>query len=223
MKKTDLALSHPELLDVFELSRNHLLAIIFSKTPSPYYKLAVNIASGAQVYRTFDIDKTTVHMCAFAKTPTESARALAVIEYVRGWANTQILVGGRMLVRNAYYLQQTLRCFQDSAACESIEAHCVVVVTEAVRQRHVSRGGGLNISITVHEGQAPPPEPAIPLPRYEMPCKHAWQPRMLDPDHPATLAQQVQAFAVGRDVAWCPNFDMRRFKLQEAESGESDA
>ena len=212
MKKETIALAHPDLIDVFDLSKQHLLSLVFAKTASPYYRLAVNVATGACLYREHQLDKATVHVCGFARTPEDAARASSVIGYVQGWASTQIFVGGRLLTKNAYMVQETLRCYQDAGACDNSQAHCFQISTNVMRHRQVQGGGGLNIRISHYEGPAPAPEPAVFVDQYLMPCKRAMRPGMLDHDHPATLEQQLQAQAVAQETAWCPYFDARHFK-----------
>lgn len=213
MTKTEhVALAHVELPDVFEMARKHLLVAVFARTTSPYYKLAVNIATGAHLYRTHEIEKLSVHVCAFARTPEEAARATALLGYIETWASTQVFVGGRMAKPGELYrLASTLRCYQSASSCDNPAAHCLDITADAFKARPMSRSGGLSINLVVHDAPVPPPAPSVPLQRFVMPCKLAFQPNSLHRDHPASWREQIQAQAVNHDTDWCPLFDADKF------------
>ncbi len=212
MKTETVALSHPEFLDVFELARKHLLVAVFAKTNSPYYKLAVNVAAGAHLYRLHEIEKLSVHVCAFARTPEEAARATALLGYIETWASTQVFVGGRMAKPSELYrLANTLRCYQSASSCNNPDAHCLDITAEVFKARSMSRTGGMSINVVVHDGVVPPPAPAIPLPRFVIPCKLAFQNNSLHRDHPASWREQIQAQAVSHETDWCPRFNAGKF------------
>ncbi len=90
-----------ESIDPLSGSRAGLLAVSFAKSPSEAYSLAVNVAQGAARYAEVEIGKQIVHFVAFAKTPEDAARALALLHYVAGWKTTQVFAAGK-LVANAY-------------------------------------------------------------------------------------------------------------------------
>lgn len=208
------ALASTELLDAFTMARNELMVIVFAKTTSPYYKLAVNIASGASRYRVHDLDGSVVHLCAFGRTAEQAARADSLLTYTESWASTQVFAGGRLLGNSIHAAKSTLRCFQDASECTDHRAHCHTLATDVLRTPPVSQGaGGLHINLSVYDGPAPSPPPAVLMTRYLMPCKRAHFSRCLDKAHPASLVDQVQAIAVGAETAWCPLFDASKFRI----------
>lgn len=207
------ALSSPELLDAFTLAREELMVVVFAKTTSPYYKLAVNIATGASRYREHVLDGTVVHLCGFGRTAEQAARADSLLTYVTSWASTQVFAGGRLLGNSIHSARATLRCFQDASECTDHRAHCYLLSTDALVLPPVSQSrGGLQINLSVYEGPAPTPPPTVLMTRHLMPCKQAARSRCLDKDHPASLVDQVQAVAVSAETAWCPLFNATKFR-----------
>lgn len=210
------ALASTEMQDAFTLAREELMVVVFAKTSSPYYKLAVNVASGASTYREHALDGSLVHLCAFGRTPEQAARADSLLAYTGAWASTQVFAGGRLLGGSVHSAKSTLRCYQDASECTDHRAHCHTLASDVLKPPPMTKGaGGLQINLSLYEGPAPNPPPAVPMTRYLMPCKRASHSRCLDDAHPASLVDQVQAVAVGAETAWCPLFDASKFRIIE--------
>ena len=112
-----------------------------------------------------------------------------------------------------FRLVNTLRCYQSASSCHNPDAHCLDITAEAFKHRPMSRAGGLNINLVIHEAVVPPPAPSVPLQRFVIPCKLAFQTNSLHRDHPASWRDQIQAQAVGHDTDWCPRFDAAKFDV----------
>ncbi len=118
-----------ETLDPLAESRTGLLAVSFAKSASDAYPLAVNVAQGAARYAEVEIGTQCVHLVAFAKTPEDAARALALLHYVAGWKSAQVFAAGR-LVANAYSVAEVLECYLQASACTDRSAHCQTVIDD---------------------------------------------------------------------------------------------
>ena len=105
---TELKNQSEQYDDPIELSKNNLLVIVFAKTKSPYFKMALSIATGAFKFSSYELDKDIIYTCTFDKTPEQAARALLLLRYVDGWTTKQIFVAGKLYTGSGYY-----RLFRD--------------------------------------------------------------------------------------------------------------
>jgi hypothetical protein len=193
-------------VDLIEDSLSHLLALSFSKSASPVYPLAVNIAQGAAKYAELEVSRKPVHLVAFAKTRDEAARALALIGYVSGWKTTQVFAGGRLMQR-PYTVQQVLDCYLGASACHDRTAHCHRVIDDPYDTQL-----DLEDAFTIRVSTGPePPRQRVEIDRYLFPCSLLKDRFRFQVDHPASPEDQIQAGAVRDGCDWCPLFDPRDY------------
>lgn len=70
---TELKNQREQYDDPIELSKNNLLVIVFAKTKSPYFKMALSIATGAFKFSSYELDKDIL-----SPPPEQAARALLI-------------------------------------------------------------------------------------------------------------------------------------------------
>lgn len=202
---SNLVFQHTQLASVFDQTSDALMVVLFAKTASPYYKLAVNIAEGATQYAALDLSGLPVHVCRFGKTAEQAARCVSLMGYTRSWASTQVFAAGRLIDGRLDEAMETLRCYQNGCASADSRAHCQRVAAGVLVGQPVQRWS-TNIVFSIVEG-VHKPAPELPAQRLVFPCKRILRDQCLDPDHPATLNDQLQALAVEHEAAWCPLFD----------------
>ena len=205
-----------EPADVFQLSKDNLIVIVFAKTNSPYFGLVVNIAKGASTYHETKMDKTSVHTCVFGRSPEQAARAITLLRYVESWATKQLFVAGRLVTSGVQAVLATLECYQLACHCANADAHCLLLTDEAFkRDRLASTGAMMTIRIAMPGEETPPQEAPEKPKRYVMPCHRAYGYDKIERDHPASWKDQVQAIAVHHETDWCPLFDLSKFRQYE--------
>lgn len=205
-----------EPADVFQLSRDNLIVIVFAKTNSPYFGLVVNIAKGASTYHETKLDKTSVHTCVFGRSPEQAARAITLLRYVESWATKQLFVAGRLVTSDVQAVLATLECYQLACHCANADAHCLLLTDEAFkRDRLASTGTMMTIRIAMPGEETPQQEAPERPKRYVMPCHRAYGYDKIERDHPASWKDQVQAIAVRHETDWCPLFDLSKFRQYE--------
>lgn len=209
--------SKPEQDDVFQLSRENLLVVVFAKTNSPYFALVVNIAKGASSYFETKLDKTSIHTCAFGRTPEQAARAISLLRYIESWATKQLFVAGRLVTNDINVVTATLDCYQTASHCTNHDAHCLLLTDEPFKQQRQQHSGTMMTIRLAMPGEEPP-SAGLPPPkpkRYVMPCRLGFGYEKIEHDHPASWQDQVQAIAVHKEVDWCPRFDLSKFRQYE--------
>lgn len=187
------------------------MVIVFAKTTSPYFGLAVNIAKGASLYHEAKLDKTTIHTCAFGRSSEQAARAITLLRYIESWATKQLFVAGRLVTCSVIEIQATLECFQIASHCTNSDAHCLALTDEVFSSDAQNTPGGMIIKI-IMPGE-PTPKVELPKPkRFIMPCKRAHAFEKINREHPASWLDQVQAITVRQELDWCPFLDLSKFR-----------
>jgi len=189
-------------------SRTGLLAVSFAKSPSEAYPLAVNVAQGAARYAEVEIGKRRVHLVAFAKTPDDAARALALLHYVAGWKTTQVFAAGR-LIANAYGVSEVLECYLHACACTDRRAHCHTVLDDPYDPEGAADLEGFTVRLALDSSGF---SKRVEIDRYLFPCSFLKPRFRFQTDHPANPQNQIQAAAVKEGCVWCPYFDPARFR-----------
>ena len=187
----------PDNIDAIVKSKEHLLAVVFSKVNSPYYHIALEAAQSAYLCMEWIADgNKKFHLIAFSRDPSNVACAQTVLSYALDWKGTRVYAGGKLLTRT-YYARKVINCYAE--ACNSLDwkAHCFEVIDDPT----------LNFATQMHMATH-----GIEIKRYTSPCKLLSLYIDCDQDHPASIHDQIHAIAVERDCAWCPNFDEKNFK-----------
>lgn len=207
-------------IDLIGDSLSHPLAVAFSKSGSPNYGAAVELAKSASKYAEKAVGRTVMHMAAFSSDRLQMSRALALLRYIKGLKSTQLYAGGKLLI-SAHRTEEVINCFLTAAACNDWRAHCHRTIrnpfaTTEERTRWIEGDlampgfGRINGRLAVIEPKSQPAQ------GYRFPCKFMTRYGeihfRLDPGHAASATDQIQAMAVAQDCAWCPNFKPEDFK-----------
>lgn len=198
--------SVPATIDPFDMSMRLFVVVAFPRSPSRSFQMALSIARTATEFQAAEIGGLQMHVAGFDKTATGATKALALIDLVKGWKGQMVFSAGRLL-RSTTEIVEFLECFSQASACRDPASHCHVVIDDPARWNtesilRVSPFGKL------HE-ERPPPK------KYVFPCALLFKRYLLDPDHPSSYQDQIQAAAVKRGIHVCPFFnpdDMREIE-----------
>lgn len=188
------------------ISANQLIVIVFAHSKSINLKSALNIAEQAAHLNQIDADGTVFYMAAFSRTARQAGLAIAILSLVSGWKGSHVFVGGRAS-HDMYKTQSVLDCFQKSMYCKDHAAHCHTVITEKSDQEYKPRKTGLFASLF---GDKPEPDNQPKPIKWIHPCRMAasYYSSSLDPDHPSSFEDQLQAQVVRNECDWCPNLNI---------------
>lgn len=178
------ALQAKEPFDLELASKNFLLGVMFTKSSSKTYPLAVNIAKGAARYVEDNTDGNISHLVLFDKTREDAIRAKALLSYAKTWRSTQVFAGGKGIA-NAYRVLSVLECYTTAAACKDHRAHCYVTVSE-------------NTVYPVDAKEEP----------LTFPCRfiYGFVDREIRENQKTSIQDQYEAMAIRRGCDFCPYF-----------------
>ena len=189
-------------VDPFEASLRFLLVVVFSKSNSKNFPLALNIAEGATQFAVADINGRPTYFACFGKNQADAGRAVALLDYVRAWKGVQIFSRGKLL-QSPYHVVEVLNCFLESQSCRDSSAHCHKVIDDPFSEEVDEMGLSFSIRLT----DQPSLKHEVEIDRFTFPCQLLLHRFRFQKDHPATPEDQIQAAAVRQGCDWCPNFD----------------
>lgn len=206
-----LAITRVGDVDLIADSLSHPLAIAFSKTSSPNYGAAVELAMLGSKYAKMDLGNSVVHLAAFAADRVHMSRALALLRYIKSWKCTQVYAAGKLLY-STHSTEQAINCYLTAAACNDYRAHCHQVVGNpfaGIEERTARISSDVSIGSLLGETLAD-------LGEYMLPCRNlAYAGTIhfrLNRNAQVSPADQIQAIAVSKDCAWCPHFEPSNFR-----------
>ncbi len=193
-------------------AKEFLLSVIFGKTNSPSYPLALDLARGASSYDEGMIEGRLFHVAHFAKDRDGAQRAYLLLNHASKWSNFEIYARGRP-IRSAYELFEVLQCYLEALACSDFRAHCFCVMEDPLRENLEQSSILLKIELSLKKTVRGTPIIKV-IDKYSFPCS-----RLLgrfrfrfQPGHPASHPDQIQAEAMKRNIDICPLFDPAGFK-----------
>ncbi|MEI9449201.1 hypothetical protein V8T50_24350, partial [Vibrio parahaemolyticus] len=204
----DNSLITNQQIDPFSESFAYLLVVVFSKSNSKNFPLALNIARGADKFAETSIDGKITYSVCFGGNQVDAARAIAFLDYAASWKGVQIFSRGK-LVPSSYHVVEVINCYLKSQSCRDSKAHCQTVIDDPFNVE-IEKIGGLSLSIRITD--EPTITQEIEIDRYVFPCKHLYHRFRFQLDHPACTEDQIQAKAVDLGCDWCPNFDADSWK-----------
>jgi hypothetical protein len=205
-----LVTAAPDQGQLIDWSLTGRVAMIFPRSRAANFPAALAIARQASQYAEHPISGVPHHWAGFGRSREQVARAIALINLVRGIKGFQVFAGG---VRADWArVLRVLECYLQSCSCTDWRAHCHVVVDG---HRLESPGGGvrdtLPSQIVTHSLRPAPGDGlswAASAERETFPCRYLLQRHFhYQPGHPAERGAQVQAAAVREGCAWCPNLN----------------
>lgn len=167
-------------------TRDHVLGVMFPKSRASAYPAVVVLCKGADQYSESNIEGLLYHFAAFGMSQEQIGRALSVVNYVNAITAARFFAKGLPIV-DVHYLYESLKCYVQVASCDDPKAHCQRVITDA----RIGPGA------------------------YLFPCAFLTRTQShldLSPLHPSSMRDQIQAMAVDRGCAWCPNFKADDFR-----------
>lgn len=198
-------------VDLISDSFDYPLVVVFSKSTSPNYRAVVELAGLASKYAEKTIDKTTLHVAAFAADRVQMARALSLLRFIKGLRSTQVFSGGKLLPTSSK-IEDVIDCFLTASACNDWRAHCYRIIRSPFAD-DAERTKWIEADLDI-----PWLEPSKPrkFNQYRFPCKFMTRYGeihfRLEENHPVSATDQIQAMAVAHGCAWCPNFKPEDFK-----------
>ncbi|PTA51847.1 hypothetical protein C9I43_00490 (plasmid) [Shewanella morhuae] len=205
---SDNLLMKKQQIDPFSASFSSLLVIVFSKSNSKNFPLALNIAQGAEKFVETTVSGKTTYSVCFGGNQVDAARAIAFLDYAASWKGVQIFSQGK-LIPSSYHIVEVLNCYLKSQSCRDYKAHCQTVIDDPFNTE-IEKIGGIAFVIKITE--TPTIKQEIEIDRYAFPCKHIFHRFRFQCDHPSCPEDQIQAKAVDLGCDWCPNFDADSWK-----------
>lgn len=197
---TDLA-----SIDLPALSRSMAIAISFPASRAAAYDAAVNVAEQAEAYRVATVGKSRFHLAGFGRTRAQASLALSLCGYIRSLKGVQYYGGGKLLL-GWVAVESVLLCYLEATACNDFRAHCYRTLDEDQMYRRPRRPGNY-----VNIGPGAPVDGEKP--RYLLPCTYLLKNQFgIDPDHPSSPQDQIQAAGIERGCDWCPHFNPKELK-----------
>lgn len=138
-----------------------------------------------------------MHVAGFGGTATEAAKAVALIDLIKGWKGRMVFSAGQLL-RSITEITELLECFRQANTCRDRASHCHVVIDDPANRESFGA-----IHFTPFGAFQESPEPK----RYLFPCALLFRRYILDASHPSSYQDQAQAAAVKRGIHACPYFD----------------
>jgi len=194
-------------IDPFDASLKFLLVIVFPKSTSKNFPLAVSISEGAEQFAVAEINGKPTYFVCFGSNASDAGRALAVLDYVQGWKGVQIFSKGKVL-QNSYIVSEVLKCYMESQSCRDYTAHCLVIIDDPFSEEVDSSGLSFSISIV----EKPSIKKEVEIDRFSFPCARLFRRFRFQKNHPASTEDLIQAGAVSQGCDWCPNFDSDNWK-----------
>ncbi|EPS3323107.1 TPA: hypothetical protein ACGF2Q_003582, partial [Vibrio cholerae] len=208
MSSSNNLLMKTQSMDPFSESFSSLLVVVFSRSSSKNFPLALNIAQGAEKFAEITVDGKVTYCVCFGGNQVDAARALAFLDYAASWKGVQIFSRGK-LVPSSYHIVEVLNCYLKSQSCRDSKAHCHTVIDDPFNPE-IEKIGGLSLSIRITD--EPTITQEVEIDRYVFPCKHLYHRFRFQQDHPASTENLIQAKAVDLGCDWCPNFDADNWK-----------
>lgn len=186
------------------LSRDYLVVVMFVRSRSEAFSLALDVVRGAHLFAELDLRPMKVFAAGFLSTAKGARHAMDLIHYVRGWRGTHFYAQGRMIIGEmepALHLEAVLQCFANSCSARDYRAHCFRLIDDPFRPLSPYRTFDHVAPYFRHH------EAASEDGTYVFPCSHMIKWFRAQRDHPASIPNQIQAEGVARMCDVCPRFD----------------
>lgn len=200
--KTKLALPP---LDVIEKLLSYPVVIVFPHTRHFGVRDSLAQAGHASVYAVGEYGNGKHHLLGFASMTDQLSEIMVFVDLLAGIRGVQFYFNGLLLNKRGYEVQHVVNCYIQSQKCTDWRAHCHRIIEIDFEEPGKGKWSDSN-SV-----------------KYISPCHIAfnYNRRSISPEHPSSLKDQLQAYAVDAGCEWCPNFDAAAFipldKIKEME------
>lgn len=195
-------------IDIIGQSFEAIMVMTFPKSRGSSYEAVANFAAQADQHECVPMDKAEYHIAAFGRTERQAALALAILMAYSSKNALQIISNGKFLPDH-YKVQRALQCYIESCSCADHRAHC----TEMVHRSHLvlnnlSAPFDKELEFTLEMDLSRKRDSGTDGDVVTFPCRFVRERGFkFQPRHPASDADQIQAFAVREGCNWCPNFE----------------
>jgi len=185
------------------LSREYLVLALFVNSRSGAFDLAMDVASRAPLFVERDLGTMKIYVAGFAPTFEGATDVVDLIHYVRGWKGTHFYAQGRIVIgeaKQAYDLESVLQCYVESCGCDDWRAHCHKTIDTPYFPVHATQRLDYihplfrHVSVVSVDG------------KYLFPCAYMLRWFEAQPNHPASVRDQIQAEGVAKGCDVCPRF-----------------
>lgn len=201
-------------IDPIEDSLTYPLAVSFTKSSSPNYMLAVELAKQATKYAYTNVGKSVLHLAVFSADRLQMSRAMALLDYIKGLKGTRLFAGGKLL-HSTYKTEEVANCYLTALACNDWRAHCHRIIrspfaNDSARKEWIKNDLAMP-GFTKIGARLTLFEPKVKkFDQFIFPCSYLVRYGeihfRLDANSEVSVTNQIQAMGVSRDCAWCPNF-----------------
>lgn len=182
-------------------------AVRFAKSNSTVFDDALEVAKFADKYYVSSGPGRAKYFAVFGESPKQVECAMRLTFLVRDWKGSAFFARGRMLNPVGGWLAlEILTCISAAQRCADWRAHCLCTIDNIEQQ-----DGSAQLKLSESVGQ--PSRRG----RYQFPCAQLKMYFSYDRGGIATLADQVQARAVERNVDWCPFFSLDNLRPMPGE------
>lgn len=205
--------------NLMRVSADHLIVVMFMKSRSGAFPVALEIARQAELFAERDLESMKIYIAGFPATARGAMLALDLIHYVRGWSGTHFYAQRRMIIgdmEQAHHIESVLTCFINSCSSPDYRAHCHrtiddpyfpivnLILLEHIHQwfRHVT--------------------PKSDHGRFIFPCTYMLQWFQAQPTSEASIPEQIHAAGIEKFCDVCPRFKPSEFTLNPEFRGWPD-
>jgi len=122
VKKTPEA---PTRIDLLRLSHEYPLVIVFHKSKSVNYPIALSFAKLCTSYAEITLEGAVVNCVAAKPDPSDYSSAAAIIRLAMEWKGTLVMSHGKVLPnRTISSILGIIDCYQDACSCGNYRANC---------------------------------------------------------------------------------------------------
>lgn len=204
--------------DIYAELQRHLLVVVFMKSNSVNYPLAVEVAKTAGKYAEVVVAGKLTHFAAFSRDRDSAAGAQLLIDYIRDWKSTKVFAGAQLSQR-IWRVDEVLRCFMSATACNDWKAYCHSVIDDPANKGKLAPMT-MTIKIAM-PGEIPvASEPQKEPDKYIFPCRLIRSYNVIDHRHPSSAIDQIEAAAIEHGCEWCPYFDAAAYRRLQDDSDE---
>jgi hypothetical protein len=186
-----------QAFDVVAASLDGAVSASFPESRGSAYPQAVAIARGASRYAESDVGGLRMHFVAFSLAPVEVSKAAALMRLLARAKGALAYAGGRVV--HSARVADVLECYAIALSCKDHRAHCIVSLPETDQ----TVGGMLDITPDFLKPQESGARPSALFPCRLLGASIGFR---IDPAHPASRADQIEAAAVREGCSWCPRF-----------------
>lgn len=201
--------------DLIQQANRFVLAVLFPRSKSAIYPLALNLARSASLYQEMELEGRVFHVAFFAADIDSMKRALSLLNFASRITHTQIYGRGQ-LISNPFRAAAVIECYMNSLKPGDYRAHCHVSKRYRVDAGNNRLTGPSSkipeityVSIDVRiDDELLIDDGPYDTSSFMIPCGYItkFADFKLSPNFPGSIADQITAAGAKCNCDWCPNF-----------------